>query len=273
VSVSNGELYTILTNKKAKGKKGALIAMCKGTKSGDIKSVLAKIPYEKRITVKEITLDMAGSMNAIARGSFPKATLVIDRFHVQKIVTEALQEIRIDIRKQVIKTENEAHKKSKIKKKRYFENIYENGDSKKQLLARSRYLLFKAKSKWTDTQKERALILFREYPELETAYNLSMMFRAFYEYSGSVKIAIEKLNNWYKKIEENTSLKEEYIDSYNIAAETIKLHEFNILNYFINRSTNASAESFNAKLKGFRSLVRGVRDKKFFLFRLAKLYG
>jgi len=58
-----------------------------------------------------------------------------------------------------------------------------------------------------------------------------------------------------------------------IAADSIRLHEYNILNYFINRSTNASAESFNAKLKGFRAVVRGVRDKKFFLFRIAKLYG
>ncbi|MFH1523115.1 MAG: DDE transposase, partial [Patescibacteria group bacterium] len=35
----------------------------------------------------------------------------------------------------------------------------------------------------------------------------------------------------------------------------------------------ASAESFNAKLKGFRAIVRGVRDVKFHLFRIAKLYG
>ncbi|MDO8529120.1 MAG: DDE transposase, partial [bacterium] len=38
-------------------------------------------------------------------------------------------------------------------------------------------------------------------------------------------------------------------------------------------STNASAESFNAKLKNFRTVVRGVRDKKFHLFRVSKLYA
>ncbi|WP_194767396.1 transposase, partial [Tamlana sp. I1] len=40
------------------------------------------------------------------------------------------------------------------------------------------------------------------------------------------------------------------------------------LNYFINRSTNASAESFNAKIKAFRTQFRGVRNVKFFLYRL-----
>jgi len=267
IAISNGELYTVLTNKQAHGKKGALVAMCKGTKAKNIISILAKIPYKQRKLVKEVTLDMSGAMNMIIRESFPNATLVIDRFHVQKIVSEAVQEIRIDIRKQVIKSENEAYKKAKNENKRYYPVVYENGDSKKQLLARSRYLLFKAKSKWTDRQKERADFLFKEYPDLENAYYLSMMFRSFYEYSKSVKEANEKLDNWYKKVEEKN------IDSFLMAADSIRIHEYKILNYFINRSTNASAESFNAKLKGFRAVVRGVRDKKFFLFRIAKLYG
>ncbi|MFD2967285.1 DDE transposase, partial [Sphingobacterium bambusae] len=34
-----------------------------------------------------------------------------------------------------------------------------------------------------------------------------------------------------------------------------------------------SAESFNAKLKAFRSIFRGVRDAKFFLYRVMKLYA
>ena len=38
----------------------------------------------------------------------------------------------------------------------------------------------------------------------------------------------------------------------------------------MNRSTNASAESLNAKIKDFRAQLRGVIDKKFFIFRLSK---
>ncbi|WP_336718801.1 transposase, partial [Chryseobacterium mucoviscidosis] len=44
-----------------------------------------------------------------------------------------------------------------------------------------------------------------------------------------------------------------------------------ILNYFQARSTNAAAESFNAKIKNFRLQLRGVKDRTFFLFRLTKL--
>jgi transposase len=41
------------------------------------------------------------------------------------------------------------------------------------LLARSRYLLFKNTSKWTQSQNQRAEILFQRYPDLKKAYELS----------------------------------------------------------------------------------------------------
>ena len=93
------------------------------------------------------------------------------------------------------------------------------------------------------------------------------MFRNCYENSHSILEAEENFGKWFRKVEEKN------IDSFTVAAESIHLHEKAILNYFINRSTNASAESFNAKLKNFITVVRGVRDKKFHLFRVAKLYS
>ena len=46
-----------------------------------------------------------------------------------------------------------------------------------------------------------------------------------------------------------------------------------IINYFEDRLTNASAESFNAKIKAFRTQFRGVGDIKFFMYRQATLYS
>ena len=89
-ALSKGELYTILINKDKRGRKGSIIAVIKGTKSEDIIAVLMKINQGLRNQVKEITLDMAGSMQKIARTCFPRAMQVIDRFHVQKLVYEAV---------------------------------------------------------------------------------------------------------------------------------------------------------------------------------------
>lgn len=267
MAVSNGELYTSITNKAAHGKKGALVAMVKGTKASDISAVLSQIPYQQRRTVKETTLDFCPSMECAVNKVFPVAEIVNDRFHVQKIVTEAVQEIRIKERWNAIKGENKNVKEAKKQGLAYRPTLYQNGDTKKQLLARSRYLLFKPTSKWTASQKERAKILFEEFPELKHAYHLSMMFRSIYEHSQTKRQAKQQLDKWYFAVETKG------FDAFVTAAEYIKIKEKTVLNYFPNRSTNASAESFNAKLKGFRALVRGVRDKAFFLFRVAKIHG
>ena len=49
--------------------------------------------------------------------------------------------------------------------------------------------------------------------------------------------------------------------------------QWQILNFFIKRDTNALAESFNATIKTFRATLRGVQDMKFFLFRVAKIFA
>ena len=241
--------------------------MIEGTKASDISAILSKISLKKRKQVKEITMDFCPSMETACRLSFCNAKIVNDRFHVQKLVSEAVQEMRITERWKAIKEENEQVKIHREQKKKYIPKTYQNGDTTKQLLARSRYLLFKPKSKWTVNQHQRSIILFNQFPQLKKAYHLSMMFRAFYEYSTNKKQAKLMLDRWCKEVE-----KKEF-DSFITTMEYLKNHEETILNYFPNRSTNASAESFNAKLKGFRALVRGVRDKKFFLFRVSKIYG
>src|SRR5215510_14075769 len=94
-SLSNGELYTIVTDRAAKGKKGALVAIAEGTSPEKVMEVPEKIPEAQREQVKEVTPDMAGSMHKTVRSCFPNAIRVIDRFHVRKPAYGALQEMRI----------------------------------------------------------------------------------------------------------------------------------------------------------------------------------
>lgn len=266
-SLSNGELYTILTNKEAKGKRGTIVAMIKGTESDFLISILKKLPEGKRRKVKEITLDMAPSMNLVVKRCFPKAIRVTDRFHVQKLTFEAVQELRIKYRWEAINNENEAIFLAKKKKVEYEPIVFENGDTRRQLLARSRYLLFKNKHKWTESQKARAKVLFELYPLLEKAYNLSMKLTNIFNTSTTVPQAFTRLARWYDEVEKSG------FESFKSVAKSIQIHYQSILNFFINRSTNASAESFNAKIKALRTASRGVRDVNFFLFRLVKIYG
>ncbi|AUS06107.1 DDE transposase [Tamlana carrageenivorans] len=267
IALSQGELYTVVTNKKAKGRAGSIVAIISGTKAEEVIKYLKKIPEGKRRLVEEITLDMAGSMKLIAKKSFPRAVQVIDRFHVQQLASDAVQDIRVKYRWQALELENEAIKTAKNNNYQYRAEVFSNGDTRKQLLARSRYLLFKSPDKWTSSQKERAGILFMQYPMIKEAYDLSNQLRVIYNTCTDKNIAMTKLALWYNQIE-NSGFK-----SFRVVMNTISLNYRGILNYFDNRSTNAAAESFNAKIKAFRQQLRGVRNKEFFLFRLAQIYA
>ena len=256
-----------MTNKDAKGKKGAIIAMVKGAKAETVIRILHKIPLEQRKKVKEVTLDMAGNMGLIVKKSFPNATLVIDRFHVQKLALDALQEIRIKHRWVAIDADNDAIENAKNKNSIYTPELLSNGDTLKQLLARSRYLLYKSSNKWTQNQSERAFVLFEKYPDLEKAYNLCQNLSWIFNNTKDKTSALIRLAKWDEKVRQAS------FKSFNTIARTMSIHYLNILNYFDNRSTNASAESFNAKIKAFRAQFRGVRNVEFFLYRLTMIFA
>ena len=265
-SLSKGELYTYLTNKKGKGKKGTLIACIKGTKASEISDVITKIPLEKRLKVKEVTVDMARNMEAAVKKCFPNAAIVTDRFHVVKLVLDGLQHLRVKLRWEAIEKENKDIKKAKSKGLKFRPKEFENGDTLKQLLARSRYILAKKEIDLTDNQSARAKILYRLYPKLKKAYNHCMQLRNIYK-TIPKSIAREEFDRW---IEKTNELK---IEQFYTAANSINYNKENILNFFNNRNTNANAESFNAKIKLFRANLRGVTDVTFFLFRLYKLFA
>ena len=267
VALSKGELYTIITNKRAKGKKGSIVAILSGTKAEPIIKHLFKIPSSKRNKVKEITLDMANSMKLIVKRCFPKAIQVTDRFHVQKLALEALQEIRIKHRWEAIDQENKIIKIAKEKNIEFKPKIFSNGDTLKQLLARSRYLLYKAPNNWTNQQAIRAKLLFERYPTIKKAFELVQGVRNIFNTATSIQVAYTKLAHWYKDVEQTG------FRAFNTIANSIKINYRSILNYFINRSTNAAAESFNAKIKAFRLQFRGVKNIQFFLFRLTQIFA
>ena len=266
-ALSNGELYTIVTNKAAKGRKGTIVAMIKGTQTEQIVEVLDKIPEGLCRKVEEVTLDMAANMISAVRRCFPHAHLVTDRFHVQKLAHDAVQEIRIKYRWEALDQENRLMAEAKQQKTAYIPEVLPNGDTLKQLLARSRYLLFKHHSKWTESQQKRAELLFPRYPELERAYNLAVRLGDIFKLCKTKEHAFKKLALWYNEVEDTA------IDSFKTVSRSIQTHYISILNFFINRSTNAAAESFNAKVKAFRATSRGVRDVTFFLFRLQNIYA
>lgn len=268
--LSNGEVWTFLTNKDGHGGKGTLAAAIPGTKSdGIISSLVSAMGKSVRRRVKEITCDLSPSMMLIASEVFYNAHVVNDRFHVQRVYDEAVDEIRIDIRRALIAKENKENKERKGQEdeKPKPPVTYSNGETMRQILARSKHTLMMSNNKWTDIQRHRVNILFKHYPILKSAYVLAMDLRRIFNKKIKPEKALGKMNEWYEKVMalENSNFRS--------VIKTFKNHAPTILNYFRQRATNASAEAFNSKVKIFRAQMRGVRDRNFFIFRLVKLYA
>lgn len=278
-SLSNGEVYTILTNKAAHGGRGALAAMVRGVASDTVSAILKKVPRELRRGVRTVTTDLSSAMMLTVRTVFPKAKLINDRFHVQQLMTEAVDQMRIAFRWEVLAEENEVIKKHRAKRKAAHARAEKdligewepermaNGETRPQIMARSRHIILMHRSKWNAQQQARAEILFRMFPKLEKAYNLYLDLVDIFNKKTVPGVARLNLARWYNDVEDFG------YEGFNKVIETFENHNETIINYFEERLTNASAESFNAKIKAFRTQFRGVGDVRFFMYRLATLYS
>ena len=207
--LSNGEVYTILTNKAAHGGKGALAAMVRGVASDTVSEILKKVPREIRRRVKTVTTDLSSAMMLTVRTVFPKAMLINDRFHVQQLVTDAIDQMRIGFRWQVLAEENKAIKEHRAKRKAVHNRAekdligewepvrMENGETKPQIMARSRHIILMHKTKWNTQQQERAAILFRMFPKLEEAYNVYLELVDIFNKKSKPAEARLNLARWY----------------------------------------------------------------------------
>ncbi len=290
-------------NKDAHGKKGSIIAIVKGVRPQKVASVLLQIPEEQRKKVSTATMDLSDNMRSIVRIAFPEATVVRDCFHVIKRVREGIEKLRLRFKRDAVKDVN----REKAEFKKYLEGLAKkrkqyrerrkkqgkkpckgkkrdpkpkrlstrfepiklgNGETTVDTLTRCRTQLSKSRNKWTEKEEKRANVLLEKYPKLKEAYNLVDDLRTIFRNKNlTPNTAKDKLAGWYKKVTKST------LREIKSVKNSIRHYEDEILNYFDKRETNASAESLNSRMKGFRSSLRGVRDIPYFFYRSMMVFG
>ena len=267
-ALSSDELFTIVTNKDAHGGPGTLVALLYGTKVSEITAVLEEsIPAWRRLKVKEITCDLSSAMMEAVRESFPMADIVNDRFHVQQLFNEAMDDLRIEIRHHARKQEADMQEMCKERGLDFVPVKYRNGETLPQILLRTKQALMVSEDKWKPQQKTRIEILFENFPIIKQAYEVMQKLRWIFNQKVDHLKGGALLMNWYNDVQALGRA------SFNTVVRTFKNNYKTITNYFKRRSTNASAESFNAKIKMFRAQLRGVSDPLFFIFRIVNLFA
>ena len=154
------EMYTIMSNRDT----GKIAMVCQSLKSKDISLILQKCGKQTLLGVESLTRDFSSLYRKIGNDNFPNTIQIIDKFHVIKNLMEAHQDVRVRYRQKELDKRRKAHKEFKqiekqrleeseqsgerfiAKKFHYKEQRYENGETALELLARSRYLLYKFKS-------------------------------------------------------------------------------------------------------------------------------
>jgi transposase len=251
------EFYTVMTNRETG--KMALLAET-------LNNLIDKIGETKDI-VKTITADLSPTYETFCEQSFPQSIIVADKFHVVQHIVEAVQTLRLRLKQEEI-AKLPATKKERKQYEKQTRLI--NGESRIEMLTRSRYVLFKRTENWTASQQKRAHLLFETFPQLKSAYELTLQIRKWLdkENVGKYEWQIEKqLIHWYDCAEQAKLPEVENL------IRVIGSHEEIIMNYFKTGKTNAKAEAMNGKIQRFITANYGVRDKDFFLFRLARYYS
>jgi len=277
------EMHTVLSNRDT-GKIALLARTLKAKELGLLTAHFDSRGFE----VRTVTRDLSNSYDWFCRAAFPNAGHVADKFHIIKSLLDSCQDVRVRYRQEILRDKRIEYEKYKqlekqrklqcsIEKKRYKKKkfIYreektENGETRLEILARSRFLLFKYQNQWTESQKERATVLFKIYPQIELTYKLSCDFRNWYrrEHIGADTTILNlKLNEWYRKVEQAD------IDEMLNFKSLVERNESIIKRYFDKGDTNAIAENINGKIKRFIMINQGTRDREFFYFRLANYFS
>ncbi len=238
--------YTILSNQET-GK----IAFLIGTMNPKIISNgLAK--FEKSLgKVIRINCDMSPTMKKICADNFINAQIIVDKFHVIKHVMDALNTVRLNIKKTLKITDN-------INKNN------PNGWTDLEFLEKAKYLTYKLMDELELEQKNLLKQLLLKFPTLKEAYGYVEEIRNWYSRENINKHiwAIEREKDiWMNKMEKS-KLKE-----FKIIRKMFDKHEEDINRFFENGASNAKAENLNARIQRFLSNNFGAKDRDFFFYR------
>jgi len=274
-----GRGYLIFSNTDTK----KIALMIETTKLKLVKKVIHKLPVAIQFGVETMTRDLGSGYYWFCKEVFPRLReQIADKFHIIKDALGSLQDIRVRYRQSELRKKRlayEKHKKEELKRKeecqkakktfirqkfKYPEEKFSNGETLLQILAKSRYLLFKFPHQWYFGQEERAKILFNKFPEIERAYKLICSFRSFYAIKiGNRKKATSSLQAWFGKVQS------EDIEEISNFSSMVERHYEEIMNYFNEGRTNAYAEGLNSQIEKFINSNSGTRDRDFFHFRTA----
>lgn len=186
--------------------------------------------------VKSTSMDMSPSFISGVNEYFPEAEIHFDRFHVVKLLNEAMDKVR--------QVERKEHNELKGHK----------------------YTFLKNQNHLSVNKKEELNKLITLYPTLGKAYRLKELFNDLWEMD-NVENATHFLVNWCKEVEESG------IAPFKQFVKTVKSHWTGIVNFCGTRINNGVLEGINSKVQLAKRRARGYRSTENFINMIYFLCG
>lgn len=173
--------------------------------------------------VKHVSMDLSAAYTSAAQDYLPKAKIVYDRFHLEQLLSKAVDDLR------------------RLEQK------------ESNLLKKTRYLWLRNNDRLTNNQRDRIHYLSATFPRLGQAYQLKEQFKQIYN-TLDPNEALETLKEWVRLARKSG------IFPILKFVNTLKAHWNGIVSYFRNRISNGFAERVNLKIQEIKRVARGYRN-------------
>jgi len=248
------DVFTILSNHDT----GKIAMMVESTKAEEVEQAMELFGNDLH-KIKNISMDMSPTYALVCGNLMPRATQVIDKFHVMKYVYDAVSEVRIRIRKELTSNLSKGKKKTEEDKQKL---------SEVELIRRVQHAITQSPDKWNDEMKKTVEHVFEKHNDLKRAYQISQNFKHWYDYQNFIKSNDEitsNLHQWYYQASE--------VKEFGSVIKMIRKHEDEIINFFRHGMSNARAERLNGKIQRFVSNNYGIKNKDFSIYRIAGYFS
>ena len=192
---------------------------------------------EVKQAIQVVNLDMWEPYTLAVKAKLPHANIVVDRFHVMKNLNHCLTMARREIQRNA---SNEV----------------------KEQLKGSRWVLVKNQTDLNEKQRAKLESLYQASPELKVCHQLKEQFRTIFETVTDREQARAALLRWIKQVEKQS------VPALQSFLVTLKNWFDLILNYFVERWTNAFAEGVNNKIKLIKHRAFGFTNFDHFRLRI-----
>ena len=194
-----------------------IVDLLRDRKKASVISYLQNLPTEMKKQIAVVCTDMWSCYHEAVREVLPHAKLVVDKFHVLKLLSGCLEQVRKQVRKSLT-------------------------DKQRRTLMHDKYLLLRRAHDLDEREQLIVQTWLKNFPRLEMAYHLKESFYQIYE-AETKEIALQRYFAWF---EQNT------VDIYEAFLPlTLAIEHYGeaIFNYFTYRYTAGYTESLNGLMK------------------------